>query len=232
MDDNDLVKTYLKQMGAIRMLSRDEELDLAEKAQNGDLDARQKLVEANLRLVVSIAKKYSKSSLELLDLIQEGNLGLMKAADKFEYKRGFKFSTYATWWIRQGITRAIADTGRTIRLPVHMVETVNKMFASIKQFVQENGYEPNLQELSKEMKMPIKKIKEAIQAAKIPISLETQVNSDNDDSRLGDLLEDETMSHYSDIVDNSDFATKLRASLRSLTPREEKIIRTKFGLSD
>lgn len=232
MDDNDLVKTYLKQMGSIPMLTRDEELELAKLAYEGDEFAKQKLVESNLRLVVSIAKKYSNSSLELLDLIQEGNLGLMKAAEKFEYKRGHKFSTYATWWIRQGITRAIADTGRTIRLPVHMVETVNKMFSTIKKFVQEHGREPDIEELSKEMKLSVKKLKEAIQAAKIPISLETQVSSDNDDSRLGDLIEDETMSHYSEKVEDMDFANKLRQSLKSLSPREEKIIRSKFGLSD
>lgn len=232
MDDNDLVKTYLKQMGSIPMLTRDEELELAKLAFEGDEFAKQKLVESNLRLVVSIAKKYTNSSLELLDLIQEGNLGLMKAAEKFEYKRGHKFSTYATWWIRQGITRAIADTGRTIRLPVHMVETVNKMFSNIKKFVQEHGHEPDLDELSKAMKMSKKKIKEVIQAAKIPISLETQVSSDNDDSRLGDLIEDETMKHYSGKVEDLDFANKLRQSLRCLTPREEKVIRSKFGLSD
>lgn len=232
MDDNDLVKMYLKQMGAIPMLSREEELDLAKKAQEGDAAAKSKLVESNLRLVVSVAKKYTNSGLELLDLIQEGNMGLMKAAEKFEYKRGHKFSTYATWWIRQGITRAIADTGRTIRLPVHMVETVNKMFSEIKKHVQEFGVEPDLQELSKRMKLSEKKIKEAIQAAKIPISLETKVSSENDDGRLGDLVEDTTMSHYAESIDSMDFANKLRESLRALSPREEKIIRTKFGLSD
>lgn len=232
MDDNNLVKTYLSQMGSIPMLSRDEELRLAKLAFEGDKDAKSKLVESNLRLVVSIAKKYSSNNLELLDLIQEGNIGLMKATEKFEYKRGHKFSTYATWWIRQGITRAIADTGRTIRLPVHMVETVNKMFSNIKKFVQENGREPNLEELSKQMKYPQQKIKEAIQAAKIPISLETKVNSENDSSRLGDMIADTTVDHYNDKVDDADFAVKLRRSLKTLTPREEKIIRTKFGLGD
>lgn len=232
MEDNDLIKTYLKQMGSIPMLTRVEEIKLAKLAQEGDEFARSKLVESNLRLVVSIAKKYTNSGLELLDLIQEGNIGLMKAVEKFEYKRGHKFSTYATWWIRQGITRAIADTGRTIRLPVHMVETVNKMFSSIKKFIQENGYEPNLQELSKFMKMPQDKLKEAIEAAKIPISIETQVNSDNENSRLSDLISDEDSSKYSDIVDNNDFSRKLRIALKSLSPREEKIIRSKFGLCD
>lgn len=232
MDDNDLVKTYLRQMGAIPMLSREEELRLAKLAYEGDSAAKAKLVESNLRLVVSIAKKYTKSSLELLDLIQEGNIGLMKAAEKFEYKRGHKFSTYATWWIRQGITRAIADTGRTIRLPVHMVETVNKMFSTIKKYVQEHGREPNVVELAKEMKLSVQKVKDAINAAKIPISIETQVNSENDNSRLGDLIADTTTAHYNTKVEDADFGSKLRSSLKGLSPREEKIIRTKFGLND
>jgi RNA polymerase primary sigma factor len=232
MDDNDLVRTYLRQMGSIPMVNRQEELRLAKLSQEGDADAKSKLVQANLRLVVSVAKKYTNSGLELLDLIQEGNIGLMKAVEKFEYKRGHRFSTYATWWIRQGITRAIADTGRTIRLPVHMVETVNKMFSSIKKYVQEFGEEPNLEQLSKYMKISQIKLKEAIAAAKIPISIETQVNSENDNSRLGDLIADEASSKYSDIVDNHDFAIKLRESLKTLSPREEKIIRSKFGLSD
>lgn len=232
MDDNTLLKTYLKQMGAIPMLTRDEELRLTKLVDEGDEAAKAKLIEANLRLVVSIAKKYSNPGLDLLDLIQEGNLGLMKAAEKFEYKRGHKFSTYATWWIRQGITRAIADTGRTIRLPVHMVETVNKMFSEIKNFINEHGREPDLKELIKQMKMPADKVKEAIQAAKIPISIETKVNSDNEESRLSDLLADEDSSCSNDKVDALDFANKLRTALKDLSPREEKIIRSKFGLAD
>ena len=232
MEDNDLIKTYLKQMGSIPMLSRDEELRFAKLAQEGDEKAKSTIIQSNLRLVVSIAKKYTNSGLELLDLIQEGNIGLIKAVEKFEYKRGHKFSTYATWWIRQAITRAIADTGRTIRLPVHMVETVNKMFSSIKMFIQENGHEPNLLELSKFMKIPQDKLKEAIEAAKIPISIETQVSSDNEHSRLGDVIADEYSDKYSDIVDDSDFAKKLRKALKTLSPREEKIIRSKFGLAD
>lgn len=232
MENNDIIKTYLKQMGSIPMLTREQELDLAEKAQNGDESAKNRLVEANLRLVVSVAKKYTNSPLELLDLIQEGNLGLIKAVDKFEYKRGFKFSTYATWWIRQGITRAIADTGRTIRLPVHMVETVNKVFSTIKSYVQDYGEEPTVEELSKELSMSVKKVKETLKVAKIPISIEKRVNSEDETSKLVDILEDDKMSHYSTLVEDTDFANKLRDSLRNLSPREEKIIRIKFGLSD
>lgn len=232
MEDNSMLKTYLKQMGAIPMLTRDEELRLAKLVEEGDEAARGKLIEANLRLVVSIAKKYSNPGLDLLDLIQEGNLGLMKAAEKFEYKRGHKFSTYATWWIRQGITRAIADTGRTIRLPVHMVETVNKMFSEIKNFINEHGREPDLKELIKQMKMPADKVKEAIAAAKIPISIETKVNSENEESKLSDLLADNNSTCNNSRVDALDFANKLREALKDLSPREEKIIRSKFGLAD
>jgi len=227
-----MLKTYLKQMGAIPMLTRDEELRLAKLVEEGDEAARARLIEANLRLVVSIAKKYSNPGLDLLDLIQEGNLGLMKAAEKFEYKRGHKFSTYATWWIRQGITRAIADTGRTIRLPVHMVETVNKMFSEIKNFINEHGREPDLKELIKQMKMPAEKVKEAIAAAKIPISIETKVNSENEESKLSDLLADNNSTCNNSRVDALDFANKLRVALKDLSPREEKIIRSKFGLAD
>ena len=219
-------------MGAIPMLTRDEELRLAKLVEEGDEAARARLIEANLRLVVSIAKKYSNPGLDLLDLIQEGNLGLMKAAEKFEYKRGHKFSTYATWWIRQGITRAIADTGRTIRLPVHMVETVNKMFSEIKNFINEHGREPDLKELIKQMKMPAEKVKEAIAAAKIPISIETKVNSENEESKLSDLLADNNSTCNNSRVDALDFANKLRVALKDLSPREEKIIRSKFGLAD
>ena len=232
MDNNDLIKTYLKQMGSIPMLTRDEELRLAELAFNGDKNARDKLVESNLRLVVSIAKKYGNSGLDLLDLIQEGNLGLMKAADKFEYKRGHKFSTYATWWIRQGITRAIADTGRTIRLPVHMVETVNKMFSTIKKFVQDEGREPTVSEIAKKMKLSEAKIKEVIEIAKIPISLDTPISSEKSQATLEDVIEDEGSDYYKTIVDDADFALKLREGLKKLSPREEKVIKMKFCLDD
>ena len=218
-------------MGAIPMLSREEETRLAKLAFEGDAEAKQQLVNANLRLVVSIAKKYNYSALEFLDLIQEGNLGLMKAAEKFEYKRGHKFSTYATWWIRQGITRAIADTGRTIRLPVHMVETVNKVFGNIKGFVQEEGREPTLEELSKRMKFPVKKLQEVLDIAKIPISLDIKIG-ENEDTYLIDAIEDRGSNRYIKLIDDIDISVKLKKSLRSLSPREEKIVRMKFGLFD
>lgn len=226
-----IVKAYLEQMGSIPMLNRDEETRLAKLAYEGDATARSKLVEANLRLVVSVAKKYLNSGMDFLDLIQEGNLGLIRAAEKFEYKRGFKFSTYATWWIRQGITRAIADTGRTIRLPVHMVETVNKVFRGIREFVQEEGREPNLQELSKKIKLPIKKLKEVLEAAKIPISLDLKIG-ENEETYLIDTIQDKSADRYVELVDNIDMAVKIKRSLKSLSPREEKIIRMKFALSD
>jgi RNA polymerase primary sigma factor len=232
MDDNANIKTYLRQMGAIPMLTREQEINLTEKAGNGDIEARTKLVEANLRLVVSVAKKYGHSGIELLDLIQEGNMGLMKAAEKFEYKRGHRFSTYATWWIRQGITRSIADTGRTIRLPVHMVETINKMYSEIKRFVNHNGRDPSIDELAKKMKLPVVKVREAIAAARIPISTETQINSEDKTSTLGDMLVDETATAKIEAISNTDFSIKLKKSLKTLSPREEKIIRMSFGVSE
>ena len=230
MSDN-IIKTYLQQMGSIPMLSRQEESRLAKLAFEGDKDAKTKLVEANLRLVVSVAKKYSNSGLDLLDLIQEGNIGLMKAVDKFEYKRGHKFSTYATWWIRQGITRAIADCGRTIRLPVHMVETVNKIFSNIKKFIQQNGYEPDIDELSKFMRMSNKSIRAAVDAARIPISLETKTTSE-EDLKLIDIVPDSESEKYIEFIDKKNLKIEIIKSLKKLSPREEKIIRMKFGLCD
>ena len=217
---NNLVKTYLSQMGSIPMLSREDEVVLAKLAYEGDVEAKQKLVNANLRLVVSVAKKYQNSGLEFLDLIQEGNLGLMKAAEKFEYKRGYKFSTYATWWIRQGITRAIADTGRTIRLPVHMVETVNKVFGGIKSFIQEFGREPTLIELSKRIKLNTKKLKDVLEAAKIPISLDTKIG-DNEDTYLIDAIEDKNSERYIKLIENIDMSVKIKSSLRRLSKRRK-----------
>lgn len=231
MSDN-IVKTYLEQMGNIPMLSRAEETRLAKLAYKGDETAKAKLIEANLRLVVSIAKKYLNSGIDFLDLIQEGNIGLMKAVDKFEYKRGYKFSTYATWWIRQGITRSIADTGRTIRLPVHMVETVNKIFSEIRQFIQEEGREPDIKELTKLMSMSEDKLKEVLGVAKIPLSLESKIGNDESTALLIDTLPDEESDKYVDQIDHNDIALKLREHIKTLSPREEKIIKMKFGLSD
>ena len=231
MSDN-IVKTYLEQMGNIPMLSRSEETRLAKLAYEGDEAAKSKLIEANLRLVVSIAKKYLNSGLDFLDLIQEGNIGLMKAVEKFEYKRGYKFSTYATWWIRQGITRSIADTGRTIRLPVHMVETVNKVFSSIRQFIQDEGREPDVKELAKVMNMKEDKLRDVLEVAKIPISLETRIGEDDGNTTLMDAIEDEESDKHVIDIDNADVAKKLRQHFKKLSPREEKIIKMKFGLSD
>lgn len=228
---DNIVKTYLEQMGNISMLGIKEEARIAKLAFEGDQDARRILIEANLRLVVSIAKKYTYSGMDLLDLIQEGNLGLMKAVEKFEYKRGHKFSTYATWWIRQAITRSIADTGRTIRLPVHMVETVNKVFQSIREFILAKGREPSIKELSKFMKMSEVKLKEALDVAKIPISLEHKMGSEGTNTLL-DTLPDIKLDYYTDKVDSADIAKNIKIILKTLSHREEKILRIKFGISD
>lgn len=228
---DNIVKTYLEQMGNIPMLSIKEEARIAKLSFEGDEEARKTLIESNLRLVVSIAKKYTYSGMDLLDLIQEGNMGLMKAVEKFEYKRGHKFSTYATWWIRQAITRSIADTGRTIRLPVHMVETVNKVFQSIREFILAKGREPTLKELSKYMKINEAKLKEALEVAKIPISLEYKIGSDGTNTLL-DTLPDMKLNYYTDKVDNADISRNIKVILKTLSPREEKILRIKFGISD
>ena len=228
--DNSL-KTYLEQMGAIPMLNVREELHLTKLAFEGDEEAKSKLIQANLRLVVSIAKKYTYSGMELLDLIQEGNLGLMKAVEKFEYKRGHRFSTYATWWIRQAVTRAIADTGRTVRLPVHLVETINKIFQNIKDFVQKKGREPSVPELAKMLKMSEDKLKEMLDIAKIPLSLDDKGTSGDERSLLDKICEDDIECPV-DRLDSADIAKNIKILIRTLTPREEKILRIKFGISD
>ena len=227
---DNIVKTYLEQMGAIPMLSFKEESRIAKLAFEGDQDARKILIESNLRLVVSIAKKYTSSGMDLLDLIQEGNIGLMKAVEKFEYKRGHKFSTYATWWIRQGITRSIADSGRTIRLPVHMVETVSKIFQSIREIIYDTGKEPSVSELSKYIGIPEKKLREALDVAKIPVSLDMKIYDDT--ASLMDKVPDIKLDYHLDKVDTADLSKNIKIILKTLTPRQEKILRMKFGISD
>ena len=226
---DDPVKTYLKEIGRVPLLSAEEEAALARAAQAGDEDARRRLSEANLRLVVSVAKRYAGRGLPFLDLIQEGNLGLMKAAEKFEPERGFKFSTYATWWIRQAITRSIADQARTIRIPVHMIETINRMNRITRQILQETGVEPDSRELAKLMELPEDKILKIMKIAKEPISMETPIG-DDDDSHLGDFLEDTQTVAPAEAIQNTSLSETVRQVLDSLSPREAKVLRMRFGI--
>ncbi|MBQ3667868.1 MAG: RNA polymerase sigma factor RpoD [Clostridia bacterium] len=228
---DDPVRMYLKEIGKVPLLSADEEIELAKRMENGDLEAKQKLCEANLRLVVSIAKRYVGRGMQFLDLIQEGNLGLIKAVDKFDYRKGYKFSTYATWWIRQAITRAIADQARTIRIPVHMVETINKLIRVSRQLLQEYGREPLPEEIAEAMDISVDKVREIIKIAQEPVSLETPIGEE-EDSHLGDFLKDEDSLAPADAAAFTLLKEQLMDVLTTLTPREEMVLKLRFGLED
>ena len=228
---DDPVKVYLKEIGRVPLLTPDEEVDLAVRITNGDEAAKKRLSEANLRLVVSIAKRYLGRGMQFLDLIQEGNLGLIKAVEKFDYTKGFKFSTYATWWIRQAITRAIADQARTIRIPVHMVETINKVKKISSQLLHANGREPSAEEIAEELDMPVDKVREIMRVAQEPVSLETPIGEE-EDSHLGDFIPDDDAPAPADAASHTLLKETLSSVLDSLTPREEKVLRLRFGLED
>ena len=228
---DDPVKVYLKEIGRVPLLTPEEEIDLAVRISHGDEAAKKRLSEANLRLVVSIAKRYLGRGMQFLDLIQEGNLGLIKAVEKFDYTKGFKFSTYATWWIRQAITRAIADQARTIRIPVHMVETINKVKKVSSQLLHANGREPSAEEIADELDMPVEKVREIMRVAQEPVSLETPIGEE-EDSHLGDFIPDDDAPAPADAASHTLLKETLGSVLDSLTPREEKVLRLRFGLED
>ena len=228
---DDPVRLYLKEIGRVPLLTSEREHELAERMAEGDIEAKKALVEANLRLVVSIAKRYVGRGMFFLDLIQEGNLGLMKAVDKFDYTKGYKFSTYATWWIRQAITRAIADQARTIRIPVHMVETINKLIRVSRQLLQEYGREPTPEEIAKEMGISEAKVRKIIKIAQEPVSLETPIGEE-EDSHLGDFIEDDNAPAPAEAASHALMKEQLWDVLDTLTPREEKVLRLRFGLDD
>ena len=228
---DDPVRMYLREIGKIPLLSYEEELELAKRILKGDEEAKQKLAESNLRLVVSIAKKYVGRGMLFLDLIQEGNMGLIKAVEKFDYTKGYKFSTYATWWIRQAITRAIADQARTIRIPVHMVETINKLIRTSRHLLQQNGREPTPEEIAKEMEIPVEKVMEIQKIAQDPVSLETPIGEE-DDSHLGDFIQDEDSPAPQDSAAYTLLKEQLEDVMETLTPREAKVLRLRFGLED
>ena len=228
---DDPVRMYLREIGKIPLLTYEEEIDLAEKVLKGDEEAKQKLAESNLRLVVSIAKKYVGRGMLFLDLIQEGNMGLIKAVEKFDYTKGYKFSTYATWWIRQAITRAIADQARTIRIPVHMVETINKLIRTSRHLLQQLGREPTPEEIAKEMEIPVEKVLEIQKIAQDPVSLETPIGEE-DDSHLGDFIQDEDSPAPQDSVAYTLLREQLEEVMSTLTPREAKVLKLRFGLED
>ena len=228
---DDPVRMYLREIGKIPLLTYEEELDLAQKVLEGDEEAKKKLSESNLRLVVSIAKKYVGRGMLFLDLIQEGNMGLIKAVEKFDYKKGYKFSTYATWWIRQAITRAIADQARTIRIPVHMVETINKLIRTSRHLLQQMGREPTPEEIAAEMELPVERVMEIQKIAQDPVSLETPIGEE-DDSHLGDFIQDEDSPAPQDSAAYTLLKEQLAEVMGTLTPREEKVLRLRFGLED
>lgn len=228
---DDPVRMYLREIGKIPLLSYDKELELAKRILQGDEEAKQELAEANLRLVVSIAKKYVGRGMLFLDLIQEGNMGLIKAVEKFDYTKGFKFSTYATWWIRQAITRAIADQARTIRIPVHMVETINRLIRTSRHLLQQYGREPTPEEIAAEMEMPVEKVMEIQKIAQDPVSLETPIGEE-DDSHLGDFIQDEDSPAPQDAASYTLLREQLEEVMSTLTPREAKVLRLRFGLDD
>ena len=228
---DDPVKVYLKEIGRVPLLSNDEEQELSERMAKGDIEARKRLSEANLRLVVSIAKRYVGRGMQFLDLIQEGNLGLIKAVEKFDHTKGFKFSTYATWWIRQAITRAIADQARTIRIPVHMVETINKVKKVSSQLLHENGHEPSAEEIAERLDMPVDKVREIMRVAQEPVSLETPIGEE-EDSHLGDFIPDDEAPVPAEAASQTLLKEQLADVLKTLTPREEEVLRLRFGLKD
>ena len=228
---DDPVRMYLREIGKIPLLTYEEEIDLAKRILDGDDEAKQKLAESNLRLVVSIAKKYVGRGMLFLDLIQEGNMGLIKAVEKFDYTKGFKFSTYATWWIRQAITRAIADQARTIRIPVHMVETINKLIRISRNLLQQMGREPTPEEIAKEMEMPVEKVMEIQKIAQDPVSLETPIGEE-DDSHLGDFIQDDDSPAPQDSAAYTMLREQLEEVMNTLTPREAKVLKLRFGLED
>lgn len=228
---DDPVRMYLKEIGRVPLLTAEEEVELAKGIEKGDEQAKRRLAEANLRLVVSIAKRYVGRGMLFLDLIQEGNLGLLKAVEKFDYRKGYKFSTYATWWIRQAITRAIADQARTIRIPVHMVETINKLIRVSRQLLQEYGREPTIEETAKAMDMSEDRVREIMKVAQEPVSLETPIGEE-EDSHLGDFIEDEDVLAPADAVSFHLLKEQLEDVLDTLTPREERVLRLRFGLDD
>ena len=228
---DDPVRMYLKEIGKVPLLSPEEEIELAKRMELGDENARKRLAEANLRLVVSIAKRYVGRGMQFLDLIQEGNLGLIKAVEKYDYSKGFKFSTYATWWIRQAITRAIADQARTIRIPVHMVETINKVIRVSRQLLQELGHDPSPEEIAKEMNMPVDRVRDILKIAQEPVSLETPIGEE-EDSHLGDFIPDDDAPEPAEAASFMLLKEQLVEVLTTLTPREEKVLRLRFGIED